>query len=292
MRRWTSAGARRRAASDHGPGGRAPHDRVVDHDQPLAGDGVAQRVELAAHALVPLALVGGDEGAADVAVLDQALPVGDAAAAGVALGRRDARVGHAHDHVGRRPAPGRPAARPCAGGRRAPPCRRGGCRAGPGRRTRRGTAWGRCRSAGNGRQRRWPVGVDDEQLARLELPDEAGADDVEGRRLRGQHPAAASSRPRQRGRKPLGSRTPISRSWSMRTREKAPSQRRQHGGRGRRPGRRRGAPSGGGPAARRSGRCRCVTTPGSIPASAASASVLVRLPLWPRAKPLRRRVER
>ncbi len=28
-----------------------------------------------------------------------------------------------------------------------------------------------------------------------------------------------------------------------------------------------------------------VTTPGSIPASAANAAVLVRLPLWPRAKP-------
>ena len=85
----------------HGPGGRAPHDGVVDHHQPLAGDGAPQRVELAAHALGPLGLIGHDERPADVAVLDQTLAVADAAAPGVPLGGRQAGVGHAHDHVGR-----------------------------------------------------------------------------------------------------------------------------------------------------------------------------------------------
>ena len=97
----------------------------------------------------------------------------------------------------------------------------------------------------------------------------------------------SSSLPRHRGRKPCGSRTPISRSWSSSTREKAPSG--------------RAAPPSGPPPDRRSGwasRWRTsssairslslVTVPGSMPISAARASVLVRLPLWPRAKRHRR----
>jgi hypothetical protein len=35
---------------DHGPCGGAPHDGVVDHHEALAGDVLAQRVELQAHA--------------------------------------------------------------------------------------------------------------------------------------------------------------------------------------------------------------------------------------------------
>ena len=92
----------------HGPGGGAPHDGVVDDHQALAGDGVPERVELAPHALGPLGLVGHDEGAADVAVLDQT------------RGRSGCRSG------GRSP-------RPRAGPSRAPPspCRRptGACSA-------------------------------------------------------------------------------------------------------------------------------------------------------------------
>ena len=83
-------------------------------------------------------------------------------------------------------APGRPAARPSAGGRRAPRCRTGGCRAGRSRRTRRCTAWGRCRSAGKGRSERTVRAVDDHHLAGLEL-----ADEVWRRRRR----APASPRP-------------------------------------------------------------------------------------------------
>ena len=48
---------------------------------------------------------------------------------------------------------------------------------------------GSIRSGRPGPQRTGAVGVDDQQLARLELADEVGAGDVERRRLRGQHPA-------------------------------------------------------------------------------------------------------
>ena len=64
------------------------------------GDVLPQRVELAAHAGVAGVLARGDEGAADVAVLHEALAVGDAAGAGVSLGRGHPRLGHAHDEVG------------------------------------------------------------------------------------------------------------------------------------------------------------------------------------------------
>ena len=59
--------------------GVAAHDRVVDDDQPLAADDVAQRVELEPDAQLPDGLARLDEGAADVGVLDQAQAVGDAA---------------------------------------------------------------------------------------------------------------------------------------------------------------------------------------------------------------------
>src|SRR5437867_1422572 len=50
--------------------GRAAHDRVVHQHDPLAGQDLAHRVELDAHAGIPLALMGLDEGAADVMVAD------------------------------------------------------------------------------------------------------------------------------------------------------------------------------------------------------------------------------
>ena len=52
--------------------GVAAHDRVVDDDQPLAADDVAQRVELQPDAQLPDRLARLDERAADVGVLDQA----------------------------------------------------------------------------------------------------------------------------------------------------------------------------------------------------------------------------
>ena len=52
--------------------GVAAHDRVVDHDQPLAADDVAQRVELEPDAELTDRLRRLDEGPPDVGVLDQA----------------------------------------------------------------------------------------------------------------------------------------------------------------------------------------------------------------------------
>ena len=95
-----------------------------------------------------------------------------------------------------------------------------------------------------------------------------------------------SRRPRQSGRKPFGSRTPIIRSLSASTRVKAP--------------RRRGSTSASAASKASPGSMSVrdtssrasssatrslseVTVPGSIPASVASCAVLTRLPLWPRA---------
>src|SRR3954466_8757174 len=69
---------------------RAPHDGVVDHDEALAGDVLAKRVELHSYRRLPRRLARGDAAAADVAVLHEPLAVRDAAHARKALGRRHA----------------------------------------------------------------------------------------------------------------------------------------------------------------------------------------------------------
>ena len=107
--------------------------------------------------------------------------------------------------------------------------------------------------------------------------------------------SVASSRPRHSGRKPFGSRTPINRSASSRTNEKAPS---TEGSTepGRPPGRRRTSDAGalgvdsGGYFWARSSATRSLseeTMPGSIPACSASDAVLVRFPLWASPNPAR-----
>ena len=91
-----------------------------------------------------------------------------------------------------------------------------------------------------------------------------------------------SSRPRHSGRKPLGSRTAMIRAWSMRTSENAPCS----DGRTVTSAPARSVPcstiSRASSSAMRS--LSLPIVPGSIPAASASVSVLVRLPLWPRAK--------
>src|SRR5437762_1934714 len=57
---------------------RAADDRVVDQQHRLAAELEIDGVELAPHRLLPLVLPGHDEGAADVAVLDEALEIGRA----------------------------------------------------------------------------------------------------------------------------------------------------------------------------------------------------------------------
>ena len=144
-----------------------------------------------------LGLPGGDEGAADVAVADQAVAEGDAAAPGVALGRRDPRVGHRHHHglpgrdlvVGReRRLVGQLLAHALAGGVHRLPVEPA---VGPGEVDELEQAQLGVDPLGvEGPQRPGAVGVDDDHLARLELPDEGGPHDVEGRRLGGEHPPA------------------------------------------------------------------------------------------------------
>ena len=129
--------------------------------------------------------------------------------------------------------------------------------------------------------RRGPVGVDDQQLARLELAHEVGADDVEGRRLRRQHPApvelAQAQRPEAVGVPHADQPVVVEQDQGKR-----PLQRRAATASGRRPGRRSGGRRGAGQQLGDQ-----VAVAGhharQHAASAASASVLVRLPLWPRA---------
>src|SRR5215467_568197 len=78
----------------------AADDRIVDDDEPLTADVVAQRVELEPDAQLPDRLGRLDEGPPDVGVLDQAGAVGNAGFGGVADRRRRARLGNRDDQVG------------------------------------------------------------------------------------------------------------------------------------------------------------------------------------------------
>ena len=75
------------------------HDRVVDDHEPPAGD-LVERVELHTNSLAPERLVGLDERATDVAVLDQPLLVRDARALREADRGRRAGIGDRHHEVG------------------------------------------------------------------------------------------------------------------------------------------------------------------------------------------------
>ena len=81
------------------PGRGAAHDRVIDDDQPLAVDDLAQRVELELDAALAQLLVGLDEAAAHVAVAHDRLGVRDAGCERVADGRRCPGVRQADHHV-------------------------------------------------------------------------------------------------------------------------------------------------------------------------------------------------
>ena len=80
--------------------GGAAHDGVVDDDQALALDVVAQRVKLHAHAHGAQLLRRLDKRTAHVTVLDKALAKGNAALVRIALRGRQAGVGHADNQVG------------------------------------------------------------------------------------------------------------------------------------------------------------------------------------------------
>ena len=75
------------------------------------------------------------------------------------------------------------------------------------------------RRGGEGAQRMDAGAVEHDELARLDVADELGADDVQRAGLRGQDMARSPSLPSTSGRTPRGSRTPITMSWASATRE-------------------------------------------------------------------------
>ena len=99
MRTCTSAAPASNSICDDLARRVAADDRVVDDDDALARD-LGERVELQPDALLAQPLVGLDERAADVAVLDQALAERDAGRAREADRGRRARVGDRQDEVG------------------------------------------------------------------------------------------------------------------------------------------------------------------------------------------------
>ena len=139
MRTCTSAAPRVEEHRDELLHRVAAHDRVVDDHDALARD-LVERVELEPDPLPPQLLVGLDERAADVAVLDQPFLVGDPGRLREADRGRCARVRDRHHEIGDRRVPPRRAARPCARGSRGSRCRRGASRAGRSRRARRCSA--------------------------------------------------------------------------------------------------------------------------------------------------------
>ena len=172
----------------HGPRGGAADDRIVDHDESLTGDVVAQRVELHAHAERTHLLVRRDERASDVAVLHQSVTERDAGPAGEPLGGGDPRLGHAHHEVGvDRGLIGQLLAHAHPRLMDALAVETG---VGPGEVDElEQTQLGIDRRAAEGLERTATGRVDDDHLARVEFTDEMGSHDVECRALGGEHPS-------------------------------------------------------------------------------------------------------
>ena len=241
----------------------------------LARD-LGERVELHADALLAHALLGLDERAADVAVLDQPLAERDARS------RARSRSPPACPSRGSaargrpRPAPRRRAARPCARARRAPRRRRGACRAARGRRTRRCRA--RRRSAGS---TAWiecsAVVVDDARARRGRPRARTSAPTRSSAQVSEATTGSSPSRPSTSGRKPCGSRKANSLPSASPTTVAAPSSRAIAAATPPRAAarRRRSAP--------RSPRSRSVDASGLPDLARAAPSALTRLPLWPSA---------
>ena len=156
-----------------------------------------------------------DEGAADIVVADDAELEGDARLRGVAHGRRHAAVGHRHHHIGRHAALARQLGADAL------------ARLVDRRALHHAVGAGEvdvledaeaALVAAEGLDAVHARAVDDDDLARLDVAHELGADDVEGAGLAGQHPARPAfpvagtppSRPSTSGRTPSGSRAPIS----------------------------------------------------------------------------------
>ena len=201
----------------------AADDRVVDDDDALPGD-LRERVELQPDALLAERLVGLDERAADVAVLDQPLAERDPASR---ARTRSPPACPSRGSGGRgrpRPAPRRRAARPSARARRAPRRPRAGSRGARGRRTRR------CRARRARGSTAWsdstPVLVDDQRARRARPRARTRRRSGRARRSRRRSTQPSESRPRTSGRKPCGSRNASSLPSASAVTEYAPSSRR------------------------------------------------------------------
>ena len=220
------------------PLGRRPaHDRIVDDDQALAVDHLAQRVELDRHAAMAQPGRRLDERPPGVAVAVHPLAVREPGCLGEAGRRRGAGVGDGHHQVGVDRVLHRQLHPHLATGLVQVAALH--VRVGAGEVDELEDAQRRGRLGEADRARRL-ARLEDDHLARLDVADVLGADDVEGRRLRREAPAGVGvvavpqavvgvavrrvrgRRPRTSGRKPNGSRTPITRRSSRITRLYAP----------------------------------------------------------------------
>ena len=206
---------------DERPGGRAAHERVVDHHDPLAGEVLGEGVELQRHAAVADLLRRLDERAADVAVLDQPVVERDAAGPASTRWRRGSRSRARGSRRRRRPATRWPARRRAAGGRGARCGRPTPSRGGRSRRTRTcsgparaagASAWRRCSSA--------PCSVTISPGWTSLMSTQPSVDRAHVSLATAWPPCGR--RPTDSGRKPHGSRTAITRSAASSTSEKAP----------------------------------------------------------------------
>ena len=79
--------------------GGAPHDGVIDNDDPLPFQDIRQGVELDSNSRFPHRLGGLNERAAHVAVFDQTITKGDATGLGKTDRRWDTRIGHTDNQI-------------------------------------------------------------------------------------------------------------------------------------------------------------------------------------------------
>ena len=184
----------------------AAHDRVVDDDEALARHDLGQRVELQPQAVLAQLLAGLDERARDVAVLDEAVVLGQPAGARVARGRRRCRS-RARRSRGRRP--GRRLAReqlahpPARGLQRLAAHAR--VRAARSRCTRRRRSASRAASTAMPRAA-GPPRPSETISPGCDVAQQLGADDVEARTTRWPRSSARRAGRATSGRRPAGSR--------------------------------------------------------------------------------------
>ena len=174
--------------------GIAPHDRVVDDDEPLAPDDLFERVEFQPDSELADGLRRLNEGPSDVGILHQALPVGNAGLLRIADRGGSAGLRNADHQVGvDRAFTGQPTTDFEAGAVHRPAGDRavGSCQVDVFEDAALGFGVGE-----TGRPH--AVGVDRQELARLNVADERGADDVERGGFGGHHPAAVQSSQAQR----------------------------------------------------------------------------------------------